>query len=92
VDRSIEVVTTGDRQAMLTHLRSLGPAEVAGGIERVYLRRRPEGLRPSVEAFSVAAPHLVAEKAKKVFPLRWSQHTGEALPRPGGVSQGVLWP
>jgi hypothetical protein len=92
VDRSIEIVATGDRQAMLTHLRSLGHPETAGGIERVYLRRRPEGLRPSVEAFSVAAPHLVAEKAKKAFPLLWSQRTGEAMPCPGGVSQRVLWP
>jgi hypothetical protein len=90
VDRSIDLIATGDRAAMLNHLRSMGPAEGAGGIERVYLRRRPEGLRPSVEAFYVAAPHIVAEKEKKSFPTMWSSRTGEALEIRTGVSQLVM--
>jgi hypothetical protein len=90
VDRSIDVIATGDRAVMLNHLRSLGPAEIAGGIERVYLRRRPEGLRPSVEAFYVAAPANINEKEKKSFSTMWSSRTGEALEIRTGVSQLVM--
>lgn len=83
VDRSIERLATGGREEMLAQLRALGEAEEAGGNERVYVRRRPEGLRPSVEEFYVAAPAVVVEKEKKCFPLLWANHTN-------GVNQLIL--
>lgn len=83
VDRSVARLASGTREAMLAHLRSLGETEEAGGIARVYVRRRPEGARPSVEEFYVAAPAIVNEKEKKSFPQLWAAHTS-------GVSQLVL--
>jgi hypothetical protein len=83
VDRSIERQATGSREEMLTMLRTLGDAEEAGGTERVYVRRRPERVRPSVEEFYVAAPAIVVEKEKKCFPLLWANHTS-------GVNQLIL--
>ncbi|PDW01934.1 hypothetical protein CJ255_16585 [Candidatus Viridilinea mediisalina] len=88
VDRSVAIIATGDRQAMLDHLRILGQTEVVGGIERVYFHRRPEGLLPSVEAFYVAAPHIIAKKEKKSFATRWHHHTDETR---HGVSQIALF-
>lgn len=83
VDRSIERMATGGHEEMLTMLRTLGEAEEAGGIERVYLRRRPERVRPSVEEFYVVAPAIVVEKEKKCFPLLWANQTS-------GINQLVL--
>ncbi|MEI8167683.1 MAG: hypothetical protein WCG26_14975, partial [Chloroflexales bacterium] len=75
VDRSVERLATGDRAAMLAHLHRLGEAEVEGGIERVYIRRRAGRARPAIEELYVAAPAIIGEKEKKCFSRLWTHNT-----------------
>ncbi|MFI0406523.1 hypothetical protein [Actinomadura sp. 3N508] len=85
--RAITVLSEGARGECMADLAALAdragrPVETAGRHSRVWLRRRAEGVFPTVEQLAVVVPATVADKVGPQFTKAWERATAAPMQGP----------